>query len=174
MAQTLRPPQHLQPQLKAPSTVSGTSPSDSSTSAPKPFSATVPSRSSSPSQQLRARKASEKAISPLIRRVLCPNAYTSAGEARPLHEVLPPLTSSNDVDLQLYAIIAIVVKDTVQSWYNKITTDQIFVEEVVAIIAHCTRAIEGRLRSVNVQALILDGIPKIVECHCSGEEVLVT
>ena len=110
----------------------------------------------------------------MIRRVLCPNAYTSAGEARPLHEVLPSLTSSNGVDLQLYAIIAIIVKDIVQSWYSKITTDQIFVEEVVAIIAHCTRAIEGRLRSVNIQALILDEIPKIVECHCSGEEVLAT
>ena len=98
----------------------------------------------------------------------------AAGEARPLHEVLPPLTSSNDVDLQLYAIIAIVMKDVVQSWYSKITTDQIFVEEVVAIVAHCTRAIEGRLRSVNTQALILDEIPKIVECHCTGEEVLAS
>ena len=79
------------------------------------------------------------------------------------------MTSSNDVDLQLYAIIAIVVKDLVYSWYGKITPDQGFVEEVLRIVAHCTRALEGRLRTVDLESLILDEIPELIEGHIHGQ-----
>lgn len=98
--------------------------------------------------------------------MLCPNNHAS--EPRPIDELLPPLTSSNDVDLQLYAIIAIVVKDLVQSWYGKITPDQYFVEEVVRIVAHCTRALESRLRTVDLESLLFDEIPGLVERHVLG------
>jgi hypothetical protein len=81
---------------------------------------------------------------------------------------LPPLTSSNDVDLQLYALIAILVKDLVQSWYGKITPDQAFVEELVRVIAHCTRALEERLRNVDLKALVFDEIPGLIESHVLG------
>ena len=79
------------------------------------------------------------------------------------------MTSSNDVDLQLYAIIAIVVKDLVYSWYGKITPDQAFVEEVLRIVAHCTRALESRLRTVDLESLILDEIPELIEGHIHGQ-----
>jgi hypothetical protein len=72
------------------------------------------------------------------------------------------------VDLQLYAIIAIIVKELVYSWYGKITPDQGFVEEVVNIIAHCTRALEGRLRTVDLEGLVFDEIPELVESHVVG------
>lgn len=75
------------------------------------------------------------------------------------------------MDLQLYAIIAVVVKDLVYSWYGKITPDQGFVEEVVRIIAHCTRALESRLRTVDLEALILDEIPELIEVHIQGRRV---
>ena len=101
--------------------------------------------------------------------MLCPNAHTGAKEQLAIDELLPPLTSSNDVDLQLYAIIAILVKELVYSWYGKITSDQCFVEEVVRIIAHCTRAIEGRLRAVDLEELVLDEIPELIESHVRGE-----
>lgn len=90
-------------------------------------------------------------------------------ESRPIDEFLPPLTSSNDIDLQLYAIIAIVVKELVYSWYGKITPDPSFVEEVVRIVAHCTRALEERLRTVDLEALIFDEIPELIESHVLGE-----
>lgn len=89
-------------------------------------------------------------------------------DQRPIEEILPPLTSSNDVDLQLYALIAIVVKGLVQGWYGKITPDQAFVEELVRIVAHCTRALEQRLRRVDLEALIFDEIPELVESHVLG------
>ena len=89
-------------------------------------------------------------------------------DQRPIEELLPPLTSSNDVDLQLYALIAIVVKGLVQGWYGKITPDQALVEELVRIVAHCTRALEQRLRRVDLEALIFDEIPELVESHVLG------
>lgn len=54
------------------------------------------------------------------------------------------------------------------TWYTKITPDHTFVEEVVQIIAHCTRAIEQRLRKVDLEALIFDELPELLEVHVQG------
>lgn len=62
-----------------------------------------------------------------------------------------------------------MVKELVYSWYGKITPDQAFVEEVVRIIAHCTRALEGRLRSMDLEGLVFDEIPELVENHVIGK-----
>lgn len=78
---------------------------------------------------------------------------------------LPPLTSSNEVDLQLYALIAILIKDCVQSWYSRFTTDHTFVDELLQIIAHCTRALEERLRRADLECLLLDTIPAAIDVH---------
>ena len=119
---------------------------------------------------------SDKATASLIRRILCPQAASLGSDQRercspqPLDEILPPLTSSNEVDLQLYALIAIIIKEFVYSWYSKITPDHVFVEEVIQVIAHCTRALEQRLRRVDIHALVLDEIPALIEAHivCEG------
>lgn len=100
--------------------------------------------------------------------MLCPHAHPSGGDASPLDELLPPLTSRNDVDLQIYAVIAIVVKELLYSWYGKVTADQEFVEEIISIIAHCTRALESRLRAVDLESLVLDEIAELVENHVHG------
>lgn len=60
------------------------------------------------------------------------------------------------MDLQLYAYISIIIREFVQTWYGKITPDQTFVEEIVRIIAHCTRALEQRLRKVDLESLVFD------------------
>jgi hypothetical protein len=112
----------------------------------------------------------------LIRRVLSPqNGHPSdqRGTPRPIEDLLPPLTSFNEVDIQLYAIIAIVLKDFVYAWYGKITPDHVFVEEVIQIIAHITRALEQRLRSIDLEGLVLDEIPAVVIAHVLGEDVPV-
>jgi hypothetical protein len=69
------------------------------------------------------------------------------------------------VDRQLYALIAIIIKEFVLSWYSKITADQSFINEVLQVIAHCTRALEQRLREVNVAQLALDELPALLEAH---------
>ncbi|CZT51761.1 related to MSS51 protein [Rhynchosporium secalis] len=89
---------------------------------------------------------SDRATLFLIRRTLCSQlGEKGRNTPAPIDQLLPPLTSSNDVDLQLYALISIIIREFVQTWYTKITPDQVFVEEVVKIIAHCTRALEQRL-----------------------------
>jgi len=72
------------------------------------------------------------------------------------------------VDLQLYALIAIIIREFVQTWYSKITPDQVFVEEVVKIIAHLTRALEQRLRKVDLESLLFDELPELLEIHLQG------
>lgn len=117
---------------------------------------------------------SDKATAAFIRRTLCAhNVLLGNGEKggttpRPIDELLPPLTSSNEVDLQLYGIISVIIKEFVQTWYSKITPDHVFVNEVIQVIAHCTRAVEQRLRKVDLEGLLLDEIPGLLEEHLIG------
>ncbi|KAJ9637237.1 hypothetical protein H2199_007523 [Coniosporium tulheliwenetii] len=143
------------------------------------------SHSSPPARQSEAPKqatdfTSDKATAAFIRRTLCAhhvsNNTLSNGEKagstpRPIEELLPPLTSSNEVDLQLYAIIAVILKEFVYTWYTKITPDHVFVDEVIQIIAHCTRALEQRLRKVDLEALLLDEIPDLLDSHVKAYRV---
>lgn len=89
-------------------------------------------------------------------------------ESASLEELLPPLTSSNEVDVQLYALIAVILSNFVQIWYNRITPDQQFVSEIVQIIAHCTRGLEQRLRKVDLEGLLLDEVPDLISAHVKG------
>lgn len=117
---------------------------------------------------------SDKATAAFIRRTLCShevllgNGEKGQTTPRPIEEVLPPLTSSNEVDLQLYAIISVIIRDFVQAWYSKITPDQVFVNEIILIIAHCTTALEQRLQQVDLEALLFDEIPELVQAHLNS------
>ncbi len=166
-------PPCLQPASKAASTAKSTHLSAVANSPP------TTSRASSQARPSRTRQnanswehTSEKATATLIRRVLGPQTGVDPRSSpRPIENILPPLTSSNEVDLQLYAIIAIVVKDFVQVWYSKITPDHVFIEEVVHIVAHCSRAVEQRLRRIDIEELIYDETLASVEAHILGQRV---
>ncbi|KIV88110.1 hypothetical protein PV10_09036 [Exophiala mesophila] len=113
---------------------------------------------------------SERATSNLIRKTLVSEGQHATSDLRStsptlIDAILPPLTSSNDIDVQLYAIVAIIIKDFVNSWYTRITPDRVFVDEVVQIIAHCSRAVEQRIRGIDMSELILDELPSVVERH---------
>lgn len=158
-----RAPAYLQPRPKAVAT-SDLSAQSAGASSQVPLRLTTPTPRFS-SRQHAVDPVGEKATSSLIRKSLCPQA---ADKAIPIADLLPPLTSSNDVDFQLYAIIAIIIKEFVFTWYAKITPDQLFVEEVVKVIAHCTRAVEQRLRKVDLEALIFDELPELLNAHIQG------
>jgi len=117
---------------------------------------------------------SDEATIAFIKRTLCaqqltgPEGSRARNTSKPLSELLPPLTSSNQVDLQLYALISIIIKDFVQAWYSRITPDQEFTDQVVQIIAHCTRALEQRITAVDLEALILDELPELIDVHVTG------
>ncbi|KAK5072129.1 hypothetical protein LTR64_004093 [Lithohypha guttulata] len=104
----------------------------------------------------------------LIQRVLVPNKSgltDTTINVTAIEDILPPLTSSNDVDLELYAILAIIVKDFVNTWYTKITPDHDFVEEIIQIFAHCSRALEQRLRQIDRTTLFMDEVPLLIQHH---------
>ncbi|KAL4981281.1 PXA domain-containing protein [Aspergillus falconensis] len=161
-------PSGLQPfsQLKAGATTSSSRP----TAVPASPTTTTPSQSSRLQSKNVSRQpngANEKAIAALVRRVLCPQTGSYGGATSPYapEELLPPLTSSNDVDCQLYAFVAMIVKEFISSWYSKITSDQALINEVLQLIAHLTRALEQRLREIDIAQLVLDDIPALVEAH---------
>ncbi|KAL4974443.1 PXA domain-containing protein [Aspergillus desertorum] len=160
----------LQPfsQLKAGPTTS----SSRSTAVPTSPTITTPTQSSrlqskNDGQVVQPDEANDKAIAALVRRVLCPQtgSYGGATSSYAPEELLPPLTSSNDVDRQLYALVAMIVKEFISSWYSKITSDQALINEVLQLIAHLTRALEQRLREIDIAQLVLDDIPALVEKH---------
>lgn len=115
---------------------------------------------------------SDEATAAFIRKTLCSQkiqtGYLPEDGPSTVTDVLPPLTSSNQIDLQLYAFIAIIIKDSVRPWYQKITPDQAFLDEIIQIIAHVTRALEQRLRKVDVEALLIDEIPALLDAHVTG------
>ncbi|KAM3070253.1 hypothetical protein ACMFMG_010090 [Clarireedia jacksonii] len=135
------------------------------TSTPNP-----PLRSNTPAGSNRrtapADAVSDRSTLLFIRRTLCSHLSDKGRSTpAPIDEILPPLTSSNEVDLQLYAFIAIIIREFVNSWYAKITPDQVFVEEIVKIIAHCTRALEQRLRKVDLESLLFEELPDLLDTH---------
>ncbi|KAI9758351.1 MAG: hypothetical protein M4579_003090 [Chaenotheca gracillima] len=188
-----RPPPNLQPRPKAAPTsvqssfaaVSGSTPQSSRNPSPSPQGEGGHNRhhhSRHRSRRSGGRSApsssddayvSDKATISLIRRTLCAHHTYSGGaggtDVHPLKSfeelLLPPLTSSNDVDLQLYAFLAIIVREFVNPWYGRITPDHVFVDEVIRIVAHCTRGIEERLRRVDLERLLLDRIPRLIDAH---------
>ncbi|KAK4950797.1 hypothetical protein LTR10_010790 [Elasticomyces elasticus] len=107
-----------------------------------------------------------------IKRVLCTKTVVPGPGETTAHEVngrledlLPPLTSRRDLDVQLYALLAIILSQFVQSWYNRITPDNEFIEEVVRIIAHCIRGLEQRLKLCDLESLLLDELPALLSDH---------
>jgi len=110
-----------------------------------------------------------------VKQVLC---HTASGhntaddsvESKSLSELLPPLTSDGELDIQLYGILAVILSQFVQTWYNKITPDASFVEEVVGVISHCTQGLEKRLQSIDLEVLLLDELPSLLEAHMGSME----
>ena len=149
-------------------------------SAPVPSTQSQPQPQPQPQPQSQRRSArpgssgflSDKATAALIRRTLCAQQLAPGDRDKntpaPIHDLLPPLTSRNDVDLQLYALISIIIREYVQVWYTKITPDETFVAEIVQIIAHCTRALEQRLRKVDLESLLFDELPELLDAHVRG------
>ncbi|KAM0447129.1 hypothetical protein ACHAQK_000676 [Fusarium lateritium] len=143
------------------------------TEPPSSAAAAVASPSRRPIRPTTTDPLSDRATSLLIRRTLCASQLgdKSRDAQVPIDELLPPLTSRNDVDLELYAILAIVLREFVQSWYSKITTDEHFIAEILHIIAHCSRALEQRFRKVDLESLVLDEIPDLLDKHITSYRI---
>lgn len=65
------------------------------------------------------------------------------------------------------------MKDFIQAWYSRITPDHDFTDQVVQIIAHCTRALEQRIRALDLESVILDELPELIDIHVTGNLVII-
>lgn len=161
-----QPLQPLQPRPKAAATTSKSVTFERSSS-PSSFPSAIESvKSTTNAKQPASDYLSDKATAALIRKTLCP---PSTDKNTSVLDLLPPLSSSNAVDLQLYALISIIVREFIYVWYTKITPDQVFVEEIVKVIAHVTTGLEERLRKVDLEALLFDELPELLEAHTKGK-----
>jgi hypothetical protein len=116
----------------------------------------------------------DRATASYIRRTLLAHhtalaSGQSSGPPKSIHELLPRLTSSDDLDLQLYGMISVLLKEFVNSWYGKITPDHQFMEEMLLVMAHVAREMETRARRVDWEGWIVDEVPGILEGHLNGE-----
>ncbi|KFX91775.1 hypothetical protein V490_05726, partial [Pseudogymnoascus sp. VKM F-3557] len=88
---------------------SSTAPIKRTTATPSP----VP-RAAQPTQAQILAALSPAATSALIRRTL----YPSASKDTPLSSLLTPLTGDADVDFEIYALLAVVLREFVVKWYG--------------------------------------------------------
>lgn len=105
-------------------------------------------------------KDTEPYLQQLIKKIFYPTS-----QCNDCKDALPALTSSSEVDLQLYALIGLLFKLFVHGWYQRLTDDQEFLDEIVDITAHITRTIETRIRHVDLTQLLLDDIPLVLNDH---------
>ncbi|BFZ63779.1 hypothetical protein YB2330_004911 [Saitoella coloradoensis] len=78
---------------------------------------------------------------------------------------LPTLTNSVRVDGELYALLALVLRDFIQTWYGAITQDEAFIHEIILVVAHILSRLEQRLRETDVETLLLEEFPALLQLH---------
>ncbi|KAG5519356.1 hypothetical protein PMAC_001982 [Pneumocystis sp. 'macacae'] len=81
---------------------------------------------------------------------------------------LPSLTSSALVDVELYSIIAIICRDYINVWYEQMTHDKNFIEELLFLVSHIVKELEKRFFMIRHDILLLDSIPMIAVKHING------
>lgn len=121
--------------------------------------ATFQSQSSS-TETIVSEKDTPPYLQQLIKKIFYPNS-----QCNEYKDALPALTSSSEVDLQLYSLIGLLFKLFVHSWYQRLTDDHEFLDEIVDITAHITRNLETRLKRVDLIQLLLDDVPLILNDH---------
>lgn len=96
---------------------------------------------------------------------------TKASETKRLAErSLPPLTSSNDLDVRLYALFALLLHNFVYDWYTKslkLGSRDEFTKELVFLFAHISRNFQERINSADDEfvRLIVTDIPYLLKKH---------
>lgn len=82
----------------------------------------------------------------------------------------PSLTSSNKIDLSLYALFSLLIKNFIISWYVeslKLNNIEEFINELIFLFAHICRNIQGRINEKFdsfIKLLIID-LPYVINNH---------
>jgi hypothetical protein len=98
---------------------------------------------------------------PLARRLLFPNAGS-----RPLPRLLVDPDVPEELDAELYDLIAIALRAFVLPWWSKISRyDKQFLPDITAILTAVIRNLDARLHAVHLPTLVYVHLPAIVTTH---------
>lgn len=81
------------------------------------------------------------------------------------HTDLPRLNCSDEVAREIYALIALLLRQFVQSWHSEIIDDSKFLNELVVEISKVVNILIERLKTINLDDFILDDIPYLIDMH---------
>lgn len=78
---------------------------------------------------------------------------------------LPTLSSSDEVNIEIYALFGLICRQFIQAWYYKIIDDPAFIYDISSVLAHVVKQLEERLGAIEMFGFLLDEIPMILEEH---------
>lgn len=78
---------------------------------------------------------------------------------------LPTLSSSDEVNIEIYALFGLICRQFIQAWYYKIIDDPAFIYDISSVLAHVVKQLEERLGTIDMFGFLLDEIPMILEEH---------
>ncbi|KAA8899916.1 hypothetical protein TRICI_006286 [Trichomonascus ciferrii] len=78
---------------------------------------------------------------------------------------LPRPTESDRVNKEFYALLGLILRQFVSSWYSKITEDGKFVYEIVKTVSGVVGRLEDRALSLDLDTIILDDLPYMLDAH---------
>lgn len=86
---------------------------------------------------------------------------------------LPPLTSSNDLDIRLYALFSLLINDFIFGWYeNSLNLDEKdqFTKELIFIFAHISRNLQERINKSHNEfiKLLITDLPYLLNDHLNN------
>ncbi|KAG5440907.1 hypothetical protein PCK2_000062 [Pneumocystis canis] len=100
--------------------------------------------------------------------------YLSFSKGHNSSDKLPALTRSALVDVEIYSIIAIICRDYINIWYEQMTHDKSFIEELLFLVSHVVKELENRFFTIKHETLFLQSIPMIAIKHINGKLFLCT
>lgn len=78
---------------------------------------------------------------------------------------LPTLSSSDEVNIEIYALFGLICRQFIQTWYYKIVDDPAFIYDISGVLAHVVKQLEERLGTIDMFGFLLDEIPLILDEH---------
>lgn len=83
---------------------------------------------------------------------------------------VPPLVQDKQFDDRLkehiWNLVALICREYVLIFYQRLTKDRTFFQEVTRIVSHVVARLEEHVKDLDLPALLLADIPKLLEKHC--------
>ncbi|KAJ2546662.1 hypothetical protein EV175_005516 [Coemansia sp. RSA 1933] len=103
---------------------------------------------------------------PLFRNLYrSPTSQAAYRAAAKLNANRPLIVTSTQVNASVSRLVALILRDFVEEWYEKITDDKEFLGEVSAQVLQLTNELERRCRRVDWVRYILFELPEIIHLH---------